>query len=160
MDGYSPEDLDYAVGAVSIPGITPEIGVTQLTPNKTLYVGCFQDEGPYEPEVLPKTACKNISSVFEHLKPSVNVNLQTGKSDSPEEEINISLDSLKSFQLSSIKKSIPLLDELDQKQDVIGKFMNMISKSKKLQEVLNDPEKKDALLNLFLSIKEELNPEV
>jgi hypothetical protein len=146
----------YGVGAVSIPGINPEIGVTDLNPTKMLIPVPLQKEGPVDPEIVPEEYSGSLSGLFKFAQPQVEVELETGDEDDPSENVTVEFNELKDFQPKSIVERIPLLSNLTNQEEIIQKLVKLVNKNKKFNEILSDPEKKESLIQVLHSIVEEL----
>jgi len=146
------------IGAVSIPGITPEIGVTDLNPGKMLLVTSLNAEGPDEPTLVPYKHTGSLKKVFAYAKPSIEVDLDTGDEDDPTEEIKVNFEKLTDFKPDEITKQIPLLKRLSLQGDTMDKLLSEIMKNIKLQRVLGDTDQRLALIEALQSIINELTP--
>lgn len=150
-------DVENQVGAISLPGIVPEIGVTFINPNKILLLASLLEEGPFEPEVVPKEAVGSLAKLFNHFKPGFEIPLETN-ADGEEEDVVVQFDNLKAFRPDDLTKRIPLLQKLALKEEAIDKLLVQVIKSKKFRAILNDAqgEKKQALINVLKSVLAEL----
>ncbi len=139
--------------AVSIPGVIPNAGVTDINPLKTLMVVSLQKEGPFEPEQLPKDKSTSLSKVFEHTKPSVTVQLDSGAEKKPE---TIHFKNLKSFQPKEIIKRVEVLQELNFQEQMNEKLNSEVQKSANLRKLFDEKERRTAFAELLRTIKEEI----
>jgi hypothetical protein len=145
-----------APGPISIPGIEVEQGFTQINTNQTLMLTSLQAEGPYETEIMPGEHTVSLTKIFEFAKPSVEVELETGEEDNPTQEIKINYPNLKSFRPDDLEKRVLILQKLRAREDRFQRIKAELERSKRLQEILKDPDKKAAFLDILLSIQEEL----
>lgn len=145
-----------APGAHSIKGIEPDIGVTDLNPKKILLVAPLQSEGPDEPEEVPVKQTASLKKVFEYAQPCIEEELETGDEDEPTEDVKIDFENLSAFQPVAIVRQIPLLQRLSLQEDAAAKLLGEIEKNRKLRDVLQDKEKKEALIEVLQSILQEL----
>ncbi|WP_207431291.1 type VI secretion system contractile sheath small subunit [Sabulibacter ruber] len=152
-----PEELDMDIpGPIGIQAIEVEQSFTKINTNRTLVLTSLHSEGPYDPEVLPEEATVSLSKVFDFAKPSVEVELETGDEEEPTQEIKISYTNLKSFRPDDLEKRIPILQKQRAQEDRFQRIKAELERSKRLQEIIKDPEKKAAFLDILRSIQEEL----
>jgi predicted component of type VI protein secretion system len=98
----------------------------------------------------------SLSKLFEYAKPSVEVELETGDEDTPTQEIAISYNSLKSFRPDDLEKRISILQKQRAMESRFQKIKAELERSKRLQEIIKDPQKKAAFLDILASIHEDL----
>lgn len=146
----------HGIGAVSIPGIKPEIGVTDLNPTKMLVPVALQSEGPVEPELVPPEYSSSLSGLFKYAQPSVELELDTGDEDDPSENVEVGFQDLKSFQPKEIIERIPLLKGLAEQEDIIQNLVKLSNKNKRFKQLLQNPEQKEALIQILQSVLDEL----
>jgi Type VI secretion system, VipA, VC_A0107 or Hcp2 len=151
------EEIDYDIpGPIGIQDITVEQSFTKINTNRTLVLASLHAEGPYDPEVLPDEHTISLSKLFEFAKPSVAVELETGDEDNPTQEITIAYHNLKSFRPDDLEKRIPVLQKQRALEDRFQRIKAELERSKRLQEIIRDPDKKAAFLDILQSIQEEL----
>jgi len=150
-------EVDFDIpGPIGIQDIEVEQSFTKINTNRTLVVASLQAEGPYDPEVLPDEATVSLTKLFEFAKPSVEVELETGDEDNPTQEIKISYTNLKSFRPDDLEKRIGILQKQRAQEDRLQRIIAELERSKRLQEIIKDPDKKAAFLDILQSIQEEL----
>ncbi len=82
--------------------------------------------------------------------------LKTGDEDDSMQEVTVNFDSLKSFRADDLKKRISILQKQDNEEKRYLKIKAELERSKHLQEIIQDPKKKAAFLDILESIREEL----
>lgn len=150
-------EIDFDIpGPIGIQDIDVQQSFTKLKTNRTLMVCNLQKEGPYEPEIIPEEYTVSLSKMFEYGKPKVDVTIETGDEDNPTADISVPYKSLKDFRPEEIAKSQPILQKLTDQEKRYQKMVEEIERSKRLQEIIGDESKKQAFLDILLSIREEL----
>jgi len=150
-------EVDFDIpGPIGIQDIEVEQSFTKINTNRTLVLTSLQAEGPYDPETLPDEATVSLTKLFDFAKPSVEVELETGDEDNPTQEIKISYQNLKSFRPDDLEKRIGILQKQRAQEDRLQRINAELERSKRLQEIIKDPDKKAAFLDILRSIQEEL----
>jgi predicted component of type VI protein secretion system len=150
-------DVDFDIpGPIGIQDIEVEQSFTKINTNRTLVLASLQAEGPYDPETLPDEATVSLTKLFEFAKPSVEVELETGDEDNPTQEIKIAYPNLKAFRPDDLEKRISILQKQRAQEDRLQRINAELERSKRLQEIIKDPDKKAAFLDILRSIQEEL----
>lgn len=152
------QEIDFDIpGPIGIQDIEVEQSFTKINTNRTVIVTSLNSEGPYEPEVVPDDHTTSLSKLFEFAKPEVKVELETGEEDNSTQEVTINFDSLKSFRSDDLEKRITILQKQRVQENRYLKIMAELERSKRLPEIIKDPEKKAAFLDILESIREELD---
>lgn len=148
------------IGAVSIPGITPDIGVTDLNPTKMLLVTPLRDEddddAPQEPTIVPDQHTGSLKKIFDYAKPSIEEELDTGDEEDPTIEVQVEFNKLTDFQPDKIVEQIPLLKRLNLQEDTTEALLTAIQKNKKLMTALGEKDLREAFIDVLQSIIDEL----
>ena len=149
------------IGAVSIPGISVDVGVTDLNPGKMILVTPLRDDdddnAPDEPVIVPHQHTVSLKKVFAYAQPSIEEDLDTGDEDDPTEEVTVKFEKLVDFQPDKIVQQIPLLKRLAMQEDTISVLLSELEKNKKLRAAIEDNGKKEALIQVLESIILELS---
>ena len=150
-------EVDYDIpGPIGIQDIEVEQSFTKINTNRILMLTSLHAEGPYDPEVVPDENTVSLTKLFEFAKPSVEVELETGDEDNPTQDITINYNNLKAFRPDDLEKRIPILQRLRAQENRFQQIKAELERSKRLQEIIKDPDKKTAFLDILLSIQEEL----
>lgn len=150
-------EIDFDIpGPIGIQDIDVEASFTMLTTNRTLLVTSLQKDGPFDPEVVPDEYTGSLTKLFEYGKPKVEVTIETGDEDNPTSDEVVEFKALKDFRPEEMAKRIPALQKLTEQEKRYQKLVDEIERSKKLQEIIADPGKKEAFLDILQSIREEL----
>jgi hypothetical protein len=150
--------LKDRIGAQSQDGINAKIGMTFLTPNRTLLVLPLQEKPPTDPdEMLAQgEATYSIDKMFQAIKPSVEVSLSTGDEANPLEDVEVNFRSIKDFEPETITDTLPLLRGLKEQQNLIGRLEQLMQEGT-FAKIANDPSKKEALTGFLKSVLAELD---
>jgi len=134
-----------------------EVGgkVNAISQNKTLYIGQFT-ENVSDPELFQE--CQNINKVFEHFKPSVNVEFQDEEGNSVED--TLSFKEMKDFEVGNgsgqLVTNNSFLTELKSNIDASAKMKKQIEQNKKLRDILVNKESKEELKKTLQYLLDEL----
>jgi hypothetical protein len=151
------EETDFDIpGPIGIQDITVEQSFTKINTNRTLVLGSLQAEGPYDPEVVPDEYTVSLTKLFEYAKPSVEVELETGDEDNPTQQVTIAFNNLKALRPDDLEKRLPILQKQKAQEDRFQRIKAELERSKRLQEIIRDPDKREAFLDILRSIQEEL----
>jgi len=145
--------VEPSVGAHSQNGSNAQVGIQYLHPNRTAMLLALEDSCPTEPDQMVITGkdTHSIGNMFKKVKPSIEVSLKTGDETNPREDVTIDFTSIKNFEPEDIMGAVPLLRDLKDKQDLIHRLEQLMQEAA-FQKILNDPEKKQALVGFLRSV--------
>ncbi len=156
-------EIDFDIpGPIGIQDIEVEQSFTKINTNRTLVLASLLMEGPYEPEVIPEEHTGSLTALFNYLRtekkqlPGVQVELETGDDDDPTQSVTITYDNLKSFRPDELEKRLAILQRQKAQESRFQKIRAEVERSKRLQEIIRDPQKRAAFLEILESIREEL----
>ena len=127
-------------------------GVKLVPDNKTLMALPFNDE--HDEEIDP-VRLKSLKEIFQHYKPNKEVVFKTAEGDS--EEKVLQFQSLKDFTKDGIIEQTPLLQDLQEQEDIYSRMLDVLQNNEKLINVLSNEEHKKEFLELLETLIEELN---
>src|SRR5688572_23676929 len=127
---------NYDIGGQERKGQVNE-GIAEIPQNKTLMIEKLTDDPPLSPEIV--SDLKNITEVFDHFKPSKEIEFDTADGASVNEVI--SFRSLADFGKQGIEKQSAYLNELNAQCEDLQKFVRQLKSNKILKTML---ENKDA----------------
>ena len=141
------------IGAQSQDGINAQVGITFLTPNRTLLMLPLQQDCPTDPEemMVQGEATYNMGNMFKHLKPSVEVTLSTGDEKDPMKDVEIPFRSMKNFEPEDIVDSLPLLAGMKEKQALINRLEQLMQEGA-FKKIMSDKTKKSSLIEFLQSV--------
>lgn len=141
----------FQLGGHEVKQGTGGEAVNALDENKTLMVTNLTGDEPIKPNVV--TGLKNITDVFAHYNPSVDVEYEDGEG-APIEE-NIAFKSVADFGKKGLIGKSDFLKDLEQKRSEYQKFMKML-KIKQMGNIIKDPEAKVAYIGALKAMIQEL----
>ena len=131
--------------------------VSALDTNKTLFIDQYTTDAQGEDPELFEDA-KTISDVFDHFKPSVEVEF-TGEDGGIVSE-TLHFDEIKDFEADGGRGNLVANSEFlsDQKaqMDSYAKVRKQIEQNKKLRDILKDPKSKEELKDYLEYLLNEL----
>lgn len=129
--------------------------VNAISQNKTLYIGQFTDRVS-DPELYQEAT--NINQVFEHFKPSVDVDFQNEEGDTIEETIRFK--EMKDFDVDNgngqLVTNSSFLLNLKSNIDANIKMKKQIEQSKKIRDILGNKQSKEELRDVLQYLLDEL----
>lgn len=150
-------DIDFDIpGPIGIQDIEVEQQFTRINTNRTLIVASLNSEGPFDPEIVPEEKTSSLGKLFEFAKPNITVELETGNEENPVQELAVNYTSLKDFRADELEKRIPMLQKQRSQEARLLKIMAELERSKRLKDIIKDPEKRSGFLDILESIREEL----
>jgi Uncharacterized protein conserved in bacteria len=129
--------------------------VNAISQNKTLYIGQFTDR-VVEPELYQDAT--NINQVFEHFKPSVEVDFQNEDGEIHEETIRFN--EMKDFEVDNgngqLVTNSSFLLNLKSSIDANTKMKRQIEQSKRIRDILGNKQSKQELREVLQYLLDEL----
>jgi len=126
--------------------------MAEISSNKTLMVQKLTAK-PAKPE--PIKGLKTLNDVFDHFKPSVQVNFEDESGASKKEELHFN--NLLDFKKDGIINQSDFLSELSNKQDMSFAMIKKLKKNKILNAALKNPEAKQNMLNAIQGLIDEID---
>jgi len=126
--------------------------ISLLPMNKTLVVQKLTNDPPASPEIVK--GLKTIKEVFDHYKPSAEVEFEDKEGNQVNEELNFT--NIGDFGIKGVLKQSSFLRQMQNEKDELFRFMKILKSNKVLQKVLNNPEEKQAYIEQLKQILEEL----
>ena len=129
--------------------------VNAISQNKTLYIGQFTNSVS-DPELFQDA--KTINDVFEHFKPSVDVEFQDEEGSSVDE--TLSFKEMKDFEVNNgsgqLVTNNSFLMDIKSNIDANAKMKKQIEQNKKLRDILVNKESKEELKKTLQHLLNEL----
>jgi len=149
--------LEYNIGPNDEP-IETNSGLVLLPSNNTLIAMPFKGEnGPRQPEELPKDAIKSTKDVMEYAQPEVKVKIKTGNDSNPEVTETVRYQGgVESFSPKNIKKKSVWLRRLDAELQASETLVDRIDKNPQFRKALDDPQTRSAIIAAFQQIVDDL----
>ncbi len=126
--------------------------MADIPANRTLMVIPLTDEAPDQPS--KELGLDTTEAVFEHYKPSVEVNF-TGEDGSDIKE-TFNYKKVSDFEEKGILEQSEFLNDVASRKAIANEIETRLSKNKPLGRMLSDPESKAAFIATLESLAEEL----
>jgi hypothetical protein len=142
---------DFQLGGHEVKQGTGGEAVNHLDQNKTLYVAKLTGEDVLRPETV--TGLKNMTDVFNHFKPFVEVDFkdETGATVSN----NVQFSSIADFGKKGLIAKSSFLQQLDTQKEEYLKFQKML-KIKQMTGIVGDAQAKESYINALKAMVKEL----
>ena len=134
----------FILGATEKIKRDDSIPVELLPSNKTLYVAKLNNDE--DADVTPKR-CNNLKEVFEKFQPSFSVEMETVDGEPINGEFEIK--SMKDFTPKELIEKNEHLQKTYYNKEMMADLDKQLKKNKALQKILQDKEKKDALMKVM-----------
>ncbi len=141
----------YRIGA-DVKEQDAPTGVKLVPDNKTLLALPLNDD--HDDDVNP-VRLTSVKEIFEHYKPSKEVELKTAEGDS--EELLLKFKNLKDFTKDGIIEQSQVLKDLQEQENVYSRMQDVLQNNSKLQTVLSNDDFKKDFLELLETLIEELS---
>lgn len=127
-------------------------GFVEISPNKTMFIQKLTKDDPIRPAIVEGLG--TVEQVFEHFKPSVEVELD--KEDGSTIKENFQFSSLGDFDVKSITNNSEFLKNLSVENDAYLKIIKQLKSNKTLKNVIDNTENKAAFINALKALAAEL----
>lgn len=144
--------FDYQVGGNAVK-IDASEGMADIPMNRSLFVQKLTSNDPVRPEAVYDL--KNVEEVFEHFKPSVEVEFETADGSTKSEEINFR--GVGDFKTSAMVQQSAFLQGLNSEKEESQKLMKQLKTNKLVKGVVENPEAKAAFVNALQNLIQELD---
>ena len=142
---------NYGIGGNEVE-VDANESIADIPSNRTLMVQKLTDEAP----VTPKTVegLQTVEEVFEHFKPSVELELQDEAGNEIKEKVEFK--NLADFAAKSLQEGSELMNRLNTEKEQNIKIAKQAASNKLLAKILANPESKEALMKVLEGSLEEL----
>jgi len=134
----------------------PGAKVNAIDANKTLIIDQYTDEAPVEAELFQDA--KTMKDVFEHFKPSVEVEFANEDGDIVPETLHFN--EMKDFDVNGGKGNLVMnsafLSDIKIHADNSGKVRKQLEQSSKLRNIIQDAKAREDLKAMLQSMLDEL----
>lgn len=145
------DDL-YGIGGTERPTDASE-ALGSLPQNRTLFTQQLTHEPAVKPEIVH--GLTNVESVFEHYKPSVEMEFSTEEGTTSKETLTFK--NLGDFGSKGITNQSEFLNNLKNKQEELLKVIKQLRTNKLLLTALKDPEAKASIISALENLKSEID---
>lgn len=141
----------YGIGGTEVPMDASE-ALTEIAQNKSLLVEKLTDEAPFKPEIVE--GLTSIDDVFNHFRPSVDVDFEDSEGNSKEEKL--SFKRLADFGIEGITAQSNFLKDLTNQKEQFLKIVKQLKSNKLLRKAIETQETKEAMLNTIYALIKEI----
>jgi len=134
----------FILGATEKVKRDDSIPVELLPSNKTLYIAKLNNDD--ETDVSPRK-CQNLKDVFEKFQPSFSVEMESTEGEPVNGEFEIR--AMKDFTSKELIEKNEHLQKTYYSKEMMADLDKQLKKNKALQKILQDDEKKDALVKVM-----------
>lgn len=142
---------NYGVGGNEVKREASE-AIADIPQNRTMFVQKLTDEPPIKPEAVYDL--KNVDEVFEHFKPKVSVEFQNEEGASVNEDLHFK--NLGDFSAKNITEQSKFLKDLSLQQNQYQTIAKQLKSNKLLNNVLDNPDSKNAFIDALKALAQEL----
>jgi hypothetical protein len=143
--------LEYGIGGTEVKGDASE-AILEIPQNRTLLCEKLTNNAPVKPDIVE--GLKTIEDVFEHFKPTVDLEFET--SDGVTKEENLSFRGLSDFGVKGITVQSGFLQDLTIEMEQYQKIIKQIKGNRLLRRALENPDSKSNLLQVMYAMIKEL----
>lgn len=143
--------FDYQVGGNAVKTDASE-GMADIPMNRSLFVQKLTADDPVRPEAVYDL--KTVDEVFEHFKPTVEVEFERHDGTSTNEELRFN--NVGDFKPKAIVNQSPFLQDLNNQKDEYQKLVKQLKTNKLVKNVIENPETKAAFMNALTALIQEL----
>ena len=141
----------YDIGGSEVKSDASE-AVGDIPQNRTLMVEKLTADAPFKPVITE--GLTSIEDVFNHFKPSVDIEFEDVDGQSKEETLGFN--GLSDFGIKGIVAQSPILQDLTTQKDQYYKIIKQLKSNKLLRKALENPESRQALLNALYALSKEI----
>ena len=142
---------NYGIGGNEVKLDASE-AIQDIQGNKTLITQKLTDEDPLNPTAVYDL--KTVEDVFNHFKPRVSLELEDKQGQTINEEL--SFKHLGDFTAKNITEQSAFLKDLNIQKEQYAKIVKQLKSNKVLKSILENPETRDAFVNILQSLSDEL----
>ena len=144
--------FDYQVGGNAVK-IDASEGMADISMNRSLFVQKLTADDPIRPEAVYDL--KTVEEVFEHYKPSLEVDFEAPDGSSTSEELKFR--NVADFKASNMVSQSPFLKGLNSQKDEYQKIMKQLKTNKLVKNVIENPDTKASFMNALQNLIQELD---
>lgn len=143
--------FEYEIGGNERKVETSE-SITDIAFNKTMFIQKLTDNEPLRAEKVE--GLKKVEDVFAHFKPNVNVEFEGEDGASVNE--NLKFKALGDFSTKSIVSNSDYLSGINVEKEMSASVIKQLKSNKTLKSTLENPETKDAFIQVLKGFIDEL----
>jgi hypothetical protein len=143
--------LEYGIGGTEVKGDASE-AILEIPQNRSLLCEKLTNEAPIRPEIVEDL--KTIDDVFEHFKPTVDLEFETSEGAAKEE--TLSFKGLSDFGIKGITAQSGFLQDLTIEMEQYQRIIKQLKSNRLLRKALENPDSKANLLQVMYTLIKEL----
>lgn len=143
---------DYQVGGNAVKMDASE-GMADIPMNRSLFVQKLTSNDPVRPEAVYDL--KTVEEVFEHFKPSVEVEFDQQDGSTRSEEL--SFRNVADFKASNMVNQSTFLQDLNAQKDEYQKLVKQLKTNKLVRGVIENPETRASFMAALQHLIQELD---
>jgi predicted component of type VI protein secretion system len=132
------------------------VAMGPLPENRTLIVQKLTSEDQPDPQVVQ--GLETMNDVFNHFKPSVNVDFDEEDGSTKNEDIGF--ENLQDFKPEKFIAKSEKLNDLKAQKDEFANIHSKLKSNTSLQKILNDPSQKEAFLAVLNNLITDLQDSI
>lgn len=144
--------LEYGIGGTERKLDNANEAFSEISQNRTIFIQKFSQEPPFTPEAVYDL--KTVEDVFNHFQPSCEIDFETPEGTTHSEKIQFN--NLGDFGPKGIKNKSKFLEDLSNKEEQNLKIVKELKSNRALQNIVQNPDTKNALLSAIQSMISEL----
>lgn len=129
--------------------------ISEIPQNRTLMVQKLTTDAPIKPKMVE--GLQTIEQVFAHYKPTIKIDFENSEGGTQTE--TLAFQNLGDFGTKGITAQSQFLTDLEVEKEQYQKIIKQLKTNKILRGALENPEAKEALLNIIDDLISELNQE-
>lgn len=144
--------MEYGIGGTQGDVEKGSESITELSKNKTLFITQLTDEAPYTPDLMYDI--RTMDDAFKTYQPSKEISFTTEDGSSAPETLNF--ENLGDFGPKGITNKSDYLRDMKQKEDQYRAISKELKSNKALQNIVSNPETRQAFIDVIRSLVSEL----
>ena len=143
--------FNYGVGGNEVK-VDANEAIQEIQENRSLIVSQLTADEPFIPEIT--RGLKSVDDVFKHFQPSISVQHETEDGTYVDEEFRFQ--QLGDFTPKNLTQNSEYLKKLSIEQEQYNKILRQLKTNKILKNILENPQTKDALIEVLKDVASEL----
>ncbi len=144
--------LEYGIGGTERKLNNANEAFGDISPNRTIFVQKLTQDPPYSPEAV--FDLKTVEEVFDHFQPTCDIDFETA--DGATQSETIRFNNLGDFGPKGIKTNSKFLEDLSNTEEQHLKIVKELKSNRALQNVVQNPETRQALISSIQAMIAEL----
>jgi hypothetical protein len=143
---------EYGIGGTEVKGDASE-AITEIPQNRTIMVEKLTNDAPVKPQTVE--GLTSVDDVFAHFNPSVDLDFDDSEGATKKEKL--SFRGLSDFGVKGITAQSEFLKDLTSQKEQFFQVIKQLKSNKLLRKALENPETKEAVMNVIFSLIKEID---